>query len=176
MAVRLASLSEADPDAIEALLDAAFGTDRRSRTAYRLREGARPIDDLSLAAFDGAVLAGVLQSWPIALLAGQDRHPLVLVGPVAVAPDRQLGGLGRQMMAAMLARADADRVPLMLVGDPEYYGQFFGFRAAAATGWQMPGPVEQRRVLARLPEGMTLPADGCLVARTPAIAGAGHRQ
>lgn len=176
IAVRLAPLTEADPDQVETLLDAAFGPDRRSRAAYRLRESARPIAALSLAAFDGAALAGVLQSWPIALEAGGEAWPLVLVGPVAVAPDRQQTGLGRRMMAAMLARADAEAIPLMLVGDPEYYGRFFGFDAAPAAGWRMPGPVKQRRVLARLPEGLALPADGWLAARAPAIAGAADTQ
>lgn len=159
---------------MEALLDAAFGADRRTRTAYRLRAGKAPIAALSLSAFEGDRLAGVLQSWPIAL-ADEDgaAWPLVLVGPVAVAPDLQQGGLGRRMMAAMLARADAGGVPLMLVGDPEYYGRFFGFAAAPAAGWRLPGPVEQRRVLARLPSGVVLPAAGTLgprVSQAPALA------
>ena len=39
----LAPLDQADPAAVERLLDAAFGTDRHRRTAYRLREGVAPI-------------------------------------------------------------------------------------------------------------------------------------
>ena len=36
----------------------------------------------------------------------------------------------------------------MLIGDPEYYGRFFGFSADRTSGWRVPGPVEQRRLLA----------------------------
>ena len=46
--------------------------------------------------------------------------------------------------------------PLMLIGDPEYYGRFFGFTAARTGAWRLPGPFEQRRLLARgdgVPDG-----------------------
>jgi predicted N-acetyltransferase YhbS len=36
----------------------------------------------------------------------------------------------------------------VLIGDPEYYGRF-GFTAEATAGWEVPGPVERRRLLAR---------------------------
>ena len=39
MSVMITPLSHADPAAVEALLDAAFGPDRHKRTAYRIREG-----------------------------------------------------------------------------------------------------------------------------------------
>ena len=32
---------------------------------------------------------------------------------------------------------------MMLVGDPEYYGRFWGFSADATAGWRLPGPVER---------------------------------
>jgi predicted N-acetyltransferase YhbS len=38
---------------------------------------------------------------------------------------------------------------LMLIGDPEYYGRFFGFDATRTAGWRLPGPVERHRLLAR---------------------------
>lgn len=163
--ITLAPYRDANPDAVEALLDAAFGADRRTRTAYRLREGARPIGALSVAAFDGARLVGVLQSWPVALVTDDGgAEPLVMVGPVAVAPDRQSRGLGRRMMEAMLRAADGGEADaLMMIGDPHYYGRFFGFTAEATGGWEVPGPVERHRLLARLRPGRELPARGKLV-------------
>ena len=143
MTVRIAPYAEADPLQVEALLDAAFGTDRHLRTAYKLRIGLKPLPGLSFAAFDGARLVGVLQSWPVAL----DCDPLVLVGPVAVLPDLQQGGIGRAMMDALIAAA-GER-PLVMIGDPEYYGRFFGFAADATGAWDLPGPVERRRLLAK---------------------------
>lgn len=168
--IRIAPLSAADPTGIEALLDAAFGQDRRGRTAYRLRAGERPIPPLSFSAFDGNRLAGTIQCWPLALEAAGGREPLVLVGPVAVDPAVQGEGIGRLLMETMLAAADgaaggSGADALVLIGDPEYYGRFFGFTAAATGGWTLPGPFEPRRLLARLAPGRTLPAQGALVPR-----------
>jgi predicted N-acetyltransferase YhbS len=151
MTIRIAPYAEADPAEIEALLDAAFGADRHQRTAYKLRAGLQPTHDLSLTAFADSRLVGVLQSWPVAL----DEQPLTLVGPVAVVPDAQQGGIGRAMMDALMAAA-GDR-PMTMIGDPEYYGRFFGFSADATADWQLPGPVERRRLLAKHAEAFARP-------------------
>src|SRR3546814_4127980 len=84
--------------------------------------------------------------------------PLVMVGPVAVRPDLQRGGHGRALMTHMLeaAEANADGA-LMMIGDPEYYGRFFGFTADATGAWDLPGPFEKRRLLARAVNGHALP-------------------
>ena len=164
MTITIAPLSDAAPEAVEALLDEAFGRDRHARTAYRIRAGMTVIPDLSFAALDGSRLVGSLQCWPIAL----DAVPLVLVGPVAVLPDHHGEGLGRSLMAALLARAPD--VPMAMIGDPDYYGRFFGFTAAHTLGWDVPGPVDQRRLLARNVDG--LPKSGLLGPRSFALAGA----
>ncbi len=82
-------------------------------------------------------------------------HPLVMVGPVAVAPERQQERIGRRLMERTLAAADAEGAAigdgLMLIGDPEYYGRFFAFTADRTGKWRLPGPVERRRLLARGP-------------------------
>ncbi len=143
----LVPLSTVAPDSVETLLDAAFGLDRRQRTAYRVRAGLRPIEALSLALVEDGALVGSIQCWPVQL-DGDDGStaPMVMVGPVAVAPDRQGQGIGRALMARVIAEAGAD-VPLMLVGDPDYYGRF-GFTAERTGGWRLPGPYEQHRLLA----------------------------
>lgn len=149
--VEIKPLSQVADDQVELLLDAAFGPDRFARTAYRVRAGTIPVALLSLAAFDGGKLVGCLQCWPVCWQ-GNDGGivPLVMVGPVAVQPVLQRGGIGRLMMRHMLAAADnfADGA-LMMIGDPEYYGRFFGFSSHSTGAWQMPGPVEPRRLLAR---------------------------
>ena len=95
-------LAEIDPPLVEALLDAAFGKDRHDRTAYRLREGMDMLEGLSLAAVDQErhELLGSIQCWPVALTDEDGKkHPMIMVGPVAVYPDFQRGGIGRAMMA-----------------------------------------------------------------------------
>lgn len=148
--IQTVPIAAVDEAAVERLLDRAFGPDRHARTAYRLRAGTRAIAALSFAMIDdhGALL-GSIQCWPVRW-DGDDgtTRPLVLVGPVAIVPERQQEGLGRRLMETALAAAD-DAVPLMLIGDPEYYGRFFGFDARATGGWRLPGTVERHRLLAR---------------------------
>jgi predicted N-acetyltransferase YhbS len=162
MTVTITPLSLADPRAVEALLDAAFGDDRHTRTAYRIREGMALIPALSFAAFDGGKLVGTLQSWPVCI----GTSPLTLVGPVAVDPHVQRSGIGRLLMTALVDAAGD--IPMTMIGDPEYYGRFFAFSAEATGGWDVPGPVERHRLLAR--NAHDLPKAGLLGPRAFALA------
>lgn len=159
---------------IEALLDRAFGPDRHARTAYRIRAGMQCLDALSFAALDeDEMLVATIQCWPIALREKTARDtesraiPLIMVGPVAVLPERQGQGFGIGLMAAMLnaeAQLAADgQTPLaqVLIGDADYYGRW-GFSAAMTGGWKCPGPYEPERLLARGPALAAMPAEGLL--------------
>ena len=136
--------------AVEALLDRAFGPDRHRRTAYAIRGTGAAIPALSFAAIADGNLLGSIQCWPIALITRDAALPLVMVGPVAVEPGRQGDGIGRSLMAHALAAAAANAPDdaLMLIGDPDYYGRFFGFSADHTAAWEAPGPVERHRLLA----------------------------
>ena len=152
-------MSNIEPQAVEDLLDAAFGSDRFGRTAYRIREGVDAVPALSFALVEDSALIATIQCWPVVhRKADGAETPLVMVGPVAVRPDVQRGGHGRTLMAHMLAASEtkADGA-LMMIGDPEYYGRFFGFDAAATGAWDLPGPFERRRLLARAVNGHDLP-------------------
>lgn len=159
------------PASVDRLLDAAFGSERRGRTAYRIREGMPLLPALSfgIADADGA-LVGSLQSWPVALH-GDDgvSMPLVMVGPVAVEPSLQRGGHGRALMDAVVAAARAQGgAPLMMIGDPEYYGRFWGFSAEGTSRWDAPGPFEPRRLLALSVDGRPVGGRGMLGPRVEA--------
>jgi predicted N-acetyltransferase YhbS len=153
--IALAPLDAVAPDAVEALLDRAFPPGRQTRTAYKVRGRVTPIAGLCFAAMADDALIGSIQCWPVALT--DDRgtaHPMVMVGPVAVDPAHQQGGIGRDLLRHMLDAAAAqgrDRA-MMLIGDPEYYGRFFGFSAERTQDWRLPGPVERHRLLARGPD------------------------
>ena len=138
-------------EAIEALLDRAFEPGRHRRTAYIIRGAAHAIPTLSFAALDDGVLVGSVQCWPVALVTDGNALPLVMVGPVAVEPSHQMHGIGRMLMTAALDAAAAHRLDdaMMLIGDPDYYGRFFGFSAERTADWVLPGPVERHRLLAR---------------------------
>ncbi len=159
-------LAEIDPQLVESLLDSAFGNDRHERTAYKLREGVDMLEGLSLAAVDQEKheLLGSIQCWPIALTDENSKtHPMIMVGPVAVYPDFQREGIGRAMMAALLKEIHADDpLPLVMIGDPEYYGRFFDFTAEGTGGWTLPGPWEKSRLLVRANPKNPLPETGVL--------------
>ena len=162
--IEIFPLAAVAPDAVELLLDDAFGTDRHARTAYMLRAGTTAIESLSFAARDNGKLVGTLQSWPVALANDDGQYALTLVGPVAISPMRQRGGIGRLLMTHMLALADAGESDAMImVGDPEYYGRFFGFTADATGGWELPGAVERRRLLARISRPGGVPPNGRII-------------
>jgi predicted N-acetyltransferase YhbS len=161
-------LEAVDPAMIEEVLDRAFGPERHARTAYRIREGMDWLPGLSLAALDAdEMLVATIQCWPVGLQTRKGQVPLVMVGPVAVVPERQGEGFGIGLMSAMLAEdarlaATGGRaLPQVLIGDAEYYGRW-GFSAAMTGGWRCPGPYEQHRLIARGHGLAAMPAEGML--------------
>jgi predicted N-acetyltransferase YhbS len=158
-------LDSIDPALIEALLDRAFEPGRHQRTAYKVREGTDWLPALSFAALDDEDhLVGTIQCWPVALNTPDGRrHPLIMVGPVAVLPELQGLGYGKALMAATIAALNPEApLPQVMIGDPEYYGRFWGFSAEPTQEWQLPGPYEKHRLLVRCDNPAVLPVTGML--------------
>ncbi|WP_120716133.1 GNAT family N-acetyltransferase [Tsuneonella amylolytica] len=156
-------LSAVEPQLVEDLLDAAFGTDRHGRTAYTIRAAAEWLPALSFAALDdGEYLVATIQLWPVALTDPQGRaHPLLMVGPVAVMPAHQGEGYGKALIEASLGAIDpAAALPQVLIGDAPYYERF-GF-VEAPGGWRCPGPWDPARLLVRCDNRAVLPPGGML--------------
>ncbi|MFV3074799.1 GNAT family N-acetyltransferase [Niveispirillum fermenti] len=133
--------------AIEQLLDTSFGPKRHTKTVYRLRRNIAPVADLCFVATetdaDGQeVLLGTIRYWPVML--GGKVHALML-GPIAISPDRRSDGLGGKLIRHSLeqARALGHRI-VILVGDAPYYVRF-GFSRAVVAGLSLPGPVDPAR-------------------------------
>ncbi len=147
-----------DAAAIETLLDKAFGADRLKKTAYRYRGGIAPIPELGLVALDRHAnstnatrsadeLAGSNRFWPIGIGA---ETPALLLGPLAVHPDRSGEGIGRALIQQSLDLAQMrGHGIVLLVGPLDYYGQF-GFRLAAPYGIVMPDEGLERLLVAEL--------------------------
>ena len=163
-------LADIDSALVEDLLDRAFEPERRTRTAYKVREGTEWLPGLSFAALDADdMLVGTIQCWPVALTPpanpqGKSRRvPLIMVGPVAVLPEHQGAGYGKALMTAALAAISPEApLPQVMIGDPEYYGRFWGFTNSHTGGWKLPGPFEPRRLLARCENPAVLPDKGML--------------
>jgi predicted N-acetyltransferase YhbS len=165
MDATLIPLDNVDPALVEALLDRAFEPERHTRTAYKVREGMDWLPGLSFAAMDADEhLVGTIQCWPVGLTDPAGRmHPMIMVGPVAVLPEHQGAGFGKALMTATIAALDP-RAPLpqVMIGDPEYYGRFWGFTNAPTGGWSLPGAYEKHRLLARADNAGVLPGEGTL--------------
>lgn len=136
----------ADHDAIEHLLDLSFGSGRRSKTSYRLREGNTAVPGLSLVTRDpGVGVSGTISFWPLVI--GEKASPALLLGPLAVHPDRQKLGIGLLLMQEGLTRAKAKGHGLvLLVGDEPYYARV-GFAKLPEGVITLPGPVDPARFL-----------------------------
>jgi predicted N-acetyltransferase YhbS len=150
-------------EAIEDVLDEVFGLSRRIKTSYRLREGEKPVEGLSFVAVEtGNRIVGAISFWN--LFIGENGFPALLLGPLAVAPDRQGIGIGRALMKVGLERAAHMGARLViLVGDEPYYGRV-GFRKVTDNRLILPGPVDPDRLLfLELHEGALEKAKGLVL-------------
>jgi|GEM_PF-49374 len=135
-----------DQSEIDHLLDLSFGIGRRTKTSYRLREGNRPVGGLSLVIRDHRLgIAGAISFWPLRI--GAKGAAALLLGPLAVHPERQNLGIGLALMREGLARAKAMGHRLaILVGDEPYYARV-GFKKLPEDLLIMPGPYDPGRLL-----------------------------
>jgi predicted N-acetyltransferase YhbS len=147
----------------DALLDLSYGPARFTKTSERLREGRRP--ELALVAAEGRRVVGTVQLWRVS--AGPDR-PALLLGPLAVAPDRRKRGIGSTLVHHALREAARRRYgAVLLVGDAPYYSRF-GFSSEKTSALWLPGPYERHRLLGcELKPGALDSARGLISARSP---------
>ena len=130
---RIVAERAGDAAAIEALLDRAFGADRRLKRSHSFRDGIASEPALRLVALDPAgALVGTLRFWPVLVAAPSSQaRAALLLGPLAVEPGLKGRGVGRALVHGGLdAARSAGHALVLLVGDPSYYAQF-GFVPAA---------------------------------------------
>ena len=128
----------------ETLLDRCFGRARWFKTCQRLRRDRLPAEGLSFVVRENGRMLGTVRLWHID--AGEGR-PALLLGPIAVSPERQGRGIGSALMRHALDAAKAQgHKAVLLVGDAPYYERF-GFDEALVGKLEMPGPVDKARFL-----------------------------
>lgn len=157
----------ADADVIERLHERTFGPGRYARTAFRIREGADHLLDLSFTARIGTLLVGSIRLTPVRIGA----TPALLLGPLTVEPPFRKRGIGLALMQRALAEArQRGHRLVVLVGDEPYYAKA-GFRRIAKGAARMPGPVDPARLLvAELAEGAFTGVSGPVRPEWPAAA------
>ncbi|MCX7280386.1 MAG: N-acetyltransferase [Alphaproteobacteria bacterium] len=137
-------LENTDDDAgIEALNAEGFGPGRFAKSAYRLREGVKPLAGLSFVAVEDGVLRGSVRFWPVRI----GGHEELLLGPLAVEGNQRGRGIGIALMQAGIAAAQQGPWRgIILVGDEPYYAKI-GFSRLPPGRVKFPGPVDQNRIL-----------------------------
>lgn len=133
--VTIRSTQRSDADAVIAVVRAAFSSDGRDpheeadivTATWAL--GAAP-ENLDLVAVEGSAVVGHV----VAARGRLSGTEALAVAPLAVTPARQLTGIGTALMTTLIARAEAQGWPLLLLlGAPAYYERF-GFQPAAGLG------------------------------------------
>ena len=139
-----------DVVAREALLDLSFGQCRFDKTSERLREGRLPADGLSFVAVEGGRqegrIVGTVRLWHVSTGAGR---PALLLGPLAVSPDRRNRGIGASLIRRALrdARRFGHGAMIRLPGAPVLLGCYHVSQQNTNTGKLTPKMID--RVLAQ---------------------------
>jgi putative acetyltransferase len=158
--VRIREAGDSDTPAVEAIVEGAFGD--KGAAVNDVMARLRGADDMAVelvAESDGEVVGCVALSR--AWLDARERLVEVLVlSPLAVAPDHQRQGIGVRLLAEVPDAAEGLGAPLVfLEGAPGYYGAH-GWSAASAHGLErpsrrIPGPACQVLLLSAHEPWMT---------------------
>lgn len=132
-------------DAIERVLDRAFGPGRFAKTSERVRErGAEFEPALTRVALTQAgEVIGVCRIWR-----AEAGAPVYFLGPLAVDPAAQSAGLGLTLVREAVAacRAASGGAGVVLVGAERFF-QPVGFSIVPKGRLFLPGPVDPSRLL-----------------------------
>ncbi len=137
--------TDGDAQVLAQLSAEAFGPGRFARSAYRVREGIKPVAALCLVGWREQQLVGGIRFTAISI--GSEENA-ALLGPLVVDPAVKGKGFGRALVEEGLKRAKVEGFALvLLVGDMPYYGRF-GFAPVRPSQITLPGPVDPARLLA----------------------------
>jgi predicted N-acetyltransferase YhbS len=131
-------------EAIEGVLDRAFGPGRFAKTSERVRErGAAAEPQLSRVALndDGAV-AGVCRIW-----SARAGAPVYFLGPLAVDPEAQAAGLGVALVKACVEACRMRGGNAIVTVGAERFFRPAGFSTVPRDRLVLPGPTDPARLL-----------------------------
>lgn len=141
MSITYVPEAPAQAEAIEGVLDRAFGPGRFAKTSERVRErGAVFEPGLSRVALDDGKVVGCCRIWSV-----RAGGPSLFLGPLAVEPDAQHGGVGAQLVRECIAAARAAGAPAILTIGRAAFFRPLGFALVPEGRILMPGPVDYAR-------------------------------
>lgn len=126
-----------DIESVHQLLLRAFGGQHEKILMERLRKDPEIDPELSIVAEDDGIVIGHIMFSPATLNDGGTLHKVAALGPLAVLPEYQRRGVGRQLITEGKKRCGAHGYPLVfLFGHKDYYPRF-GFVQARAHGFEI---------------------------------------
>ncbi|GAM96565.1 acetyltransferase [alpha proteobacterium U9-1i] len=145
MATRFVTEKPEHAEAIELVLDRAFGPGRLAKTSERVRERGAVAEPLlsRVALSDAGDVIGVCRIWSV-----RAEAPVYFLGPLAVDPGAQHGGLGAELTRQCVEACRAARAAggIVLVGAEQFFRPL-GFSRVPDGRIAMPGPTDANRLL-----------------------------
>lgn len=131
-------------DAIERVLDRAFGPGRYAKTSERVRERGDALEPslTRVALNDDGDVIGVCRIWRV-----EAGAPVYFLGPLAVDPGQQAAGLGAALVRDAIAACRASGGCGVIAVGAERFFSPAGFTLVPRDRLTMPGPVDPARFL-----------------------------
>ncbi|MBO1768214.1 N-acetyltransferase [Allobranchiibius sp. GilTou38] len=130
----------ADFAAIHDVVRAAFESDLQPDLVRAIRNDACYRPAMSFVAIEGSQVVGHVMLDGCWVRSTTGLRPIVMLSPLAVAPDHRGHGIGTALIDTAVAAAEAAHEPLIVLeGSPAYYGSR-GFGFAGDHGLTLPLP------------------------------------
>ncbi|GMK41290.1 N-acetyltransferase [Paenibacillus sp. CCS19] len=138
MTVRIRTENERDYDQVYQVNCTAFGNrEDEAKLVERIRSTSYWVPELSLIAEQDDEIVGHLLLSKAAVVDGETQHEVIVLAPIAVKPEYQKHGIGKQLIREGLERCrQLGYYIVLLIGHPSYYPQF-GFQPARSYGLEL---------------------------------------
>lgn len=116
----------------------AFGNrEDEARLVERIRATRNFVPQLSIVAEEHGKVVGHLLMSKAEIIEGEKRHEVIVLAPIAVRPDYQRQGIGKQLIHEGITRCkELGYYIVFLIGHPSYYPKF-GFKSARQYGLEL---------------------------------------
>lgn len=145
MAFKLTAEKPEHRDAIERVLDRAFGPGRFAKTSERVREQGAVFEPMltRVALSEAGDVIGVCRIWRVEVGA----QPAYFLGPLAVDPGEQSAGLGLALVRDAVTACRVSGGSAVLAVGAERFFRPVGFSVVLKGRVTLPGPVDPARFL-----------------------------
>ncbi|WP_337100038.1 GNAT family N-acetyltransferase [Paenibacillus sp. YIM B09110] len=136
--MRIRTENQADYAQVHQVNFAAFGNrEDEAKLVERIRETSYFVPELSIVAEEDGVIIGHILLSKADVVDGEQHYEVLALAPVAVDPNHQKQGVGKQLIHEALQRGkELGYAIVLLIGHPTYYPKF-GFQPARSYGLEL---------------------------------------